>query len=72
MTFDPTKPTEVEDMSSGDYTVWRTSKQNEVRFGMISSRQINIIHKLDRFPRRWRIFQPTSQDLDDAVFGLIR
>ena len=34
MVFDPTKPTEVEDMSSGDYTVWRTSKQNKVRFGM--------------------------------------
>ena len=37
MTFDPTKPTDVENMSSGDYTVWRTSKQNEVRLGMIPS-----------------------------------
>ena len=37
MTFDPTKPTDVESMTSGDYTVWRTGKQNEVRFGMICS-----------------------------------
>ena len=32
MGFDPTKRTEIEDMTSGDYAVWRTSKQNEVRF----------------------------------------
>ena len=32
MGFDPTKRTEIEDMTSGDYSVWRTSKQNEVRF----------------------------------------
>ena len=32
MGFDPTKRTEIEEMTSGDYAVWRTSKQNEVRF----------------------------------------
>mgnify|MGYP005701521833 CR=1 FL=1 len=32
MGFDPTKRTDIEDMTSGDYAVWRTSKQNEVRF----------------------------------------
>ena len=32
MGFDPTKRTDIEDMTSGDYSVWRTSKQNEVRF----------------------------------------
>ena len=35
MGFDPTKPTEIEDMTSGDFAVWRTSKQNEVRFRII-------------------------------------
>ena len=70
MTFDPTKPTDVESMTSGDYTVWRTGKQNEVRFGMIIS--CYGILRLDRFTRRWRIVQPPRQDLDDAVAGLIR
>ena len=32
MGFDPTKRTDIEDMTSGDYSVWRTGKQNEVRF----------------------------------------
>ena len=35
MGFDPTKRTDIEDMTSGDYSVWRTSKQNEVRFRMM-------------------------------------
>ena len=30
MSFDPTKITEVETMTSTDFAVWRTSKQNEV------------------------------------------
>ena len=50
MTFDPNKPTDVEAMTSGDYTVWRTGKQNEVRFGMISSRQMNIYIQLRSLP----------------------
>ena len=32
MGFDPTKQTEIEEMTSGNFAVWRTSKQNEVRF----------------------------------------
>ena len=44
MTFDPTKPTDVEAMSSGDYTVWRTGKQNEVRHEMISSLLDKYLH----------------------------
>ena len=32
MTFDPNKPTDVETMSTMDFAVWRTGKQNEVRY----------------------------------------
>ena len=32
MTFDASKTSDVEKMSSADFGVWRTSKQNEVSF----------------------------------------
>ena len=35
MAFDPTKVTEVETMTNADFSVWRTSKQHEVRPQMI-------------------------------------
>ena len=43
MGFDPTKRTDIEDMTSGDYSVWRTSKQNEVRFWIRYIYWTNII-----------------------------
>ena len=40
MTFDPSKPTDVETISTMDFAVWRTGKQNEVRYDMIFLIQI--------------------------------
>ena len=31
MAFDPSKVTDVETMTNADFSVWRTSKQHEVR-----------------------------------------
>ena len=42
MSFDPTKITEVETMTSTDFAVWRTSKQNEVILQMLYSK--NPLH----------------------------
>ena len=35
MAFDPSKITEVETMTSADFAVWKTSKQNEVIVQML-------------------------------------
>ena len=43
MAFDPSKSTDIEKMSAMDFADWRTGKQNEVSYKMISFRQITYI-----------------------------
>ena len=41
MSFDPTKITEVETMTSTDFAVWRTSKQNEIAASQAAGSSFN-------------------------------
>ena len=58
MSFDPSKSTDVEKMTSADFAVWRTSKQNEVIAYVYCFKPFYLSFRLLRKPLELRSITP--------------
>ena len=63
MTFDPTKETDIEEMTDADFGVWKAARQSEV--GRMSEYIFPFYRLiLDRNPRRRRTVPSRKDDAD--------